>query len=141
MHIRRLIVLIVALLAACGGSPNLPQKPQITMFPTSIGFGSENGFGVYIGTAPERDFEITNGGLDDLILSTATLTGDSAFRMTGPLSMRITGNKKTFVQVIFTPAEAKPYSGTVTITSNAENAPTATVALQGVGIRPSPDGG
>lgn len=141
MYIRRFVVLIVALLTACGGSKDLPQKPQITMFPTSIGFGSENGFGVYIGTAPERDFEIINGGLQDLILTSATLTGDSAFRINGPLSMRITGNKKTFVQVIFTPTDAKSYSGTVTIASNAENAPSATVALQGVGIRPSTDGG
>lgn len=107
----------------------------------SIGFAQEFGSGTYIGTAPQESLLIENGGLETLTLHSATLQGDDAFTLEGPLKTELKGKERTFLRIIFSPTEEKQYQATITLSSNAENAPTKLIPVSGRGIRPDPDAG
>ncbi len=103
----------------------------------SLGFGLENRSAEYIGSKPQQSLDIRNGGLADLTVTQATLTGDSAFTLnTNPVTLpaAIKGNDSFLMQVIFAPTEAKLYTGQITVVSNAENNPTLTLQLSGCGV-------
>lgn len=124
---------------------NLQTNPTLCPDRTSLGFGEEFGTGTYIGTKPPETISIRNGGQGALEVSSVQLTGDSAFTMqvsydapsggTGTdLPATIKVNKYMFLQVVFAPTAAKQYNGTITLTSNAANAPTQTFTLSGCGV-------
>lgn len=73
----------------------------------------------------------TNTGRDVLDITDATLP--EAFSLAEPLPSTLDPGESVAVTVLFTPTAVQDYSGTLTITSNAPNAPT-TVALSGTGI-------
>jgi hypothetical protein len=104
-----------------------------------VGFGTENGYGTYVGTSPEDSLDIKNGGTDDLIISSVSIAGDRAFTYTGPQPLRIAGLQHAFVAFYFTPTSPGPYSGAFTINSNAANFPVKTIDLRGRAYLP--DGG
>jgi hypothetical protein len=124
----------------CGpstGPAPLKEKAQLIVDRDSIGFSQEFGSGTRIGTAPQESIKLENGGKEDLVISTVTYSGDGAFKMNGPEKKTLGAREFTFIQTIFTPTADKVYSGTITIMSNAENAPTKTIGVSGRGI----DGG
>jgi len=127
---------ILLALTACGKGQDLPQQPQLIVDRDTIDFGQSLGFGVYVGTAPQESLQIHNGGSSDLVITSATLSGDPAFTMNGPLSMRVTGLQNTFIQIIFAPSSARVFNTTLTIVSNAQNAPNKTIAISGKGVAP-----
>lgn len=127
-------------LAACG-KESLPQKPQLILDRDSLGFGLEFGRGTYIGTSPQESLLVENGGLEDLVFSSVTLTGDPAFKHEGPSKDRLKGRERGYIRVIFTPTQLKDYAATLTLSSNAENTPTKTIAITGRGVKQSADGG
>jgi hypothetical protein len=103
----------------------------------ALQFGLEVGSGTFIGTKPIESISIRNGGLENLSVSAVTLSGDSAFSVkTEPATLpaAIKGKQYFFVQVSFAPTQAKLYSGTLTIQSNAENTPSQVIQLSGCGI-------
>ena len=109
----------------------------------SLGFGQEFGSGAFIGTKPTDSIQITNGGLENLEISSATYSGDQAFTAEGPLKMTLKGKETTFIRVIFTPTAEKLYTGSLLIVSNAESntksSPMKTIGISGRGF--APDGG
>ena len=137
MHSRLFWICPILLgLTACGKGQDLPQQPQLIVDRDTIDFGQSLGFATYVGTAPQESLQIHNGGISDLLITSATLSGDPEFTMDGPLSMRVTGLQNTFIRIIFAPSSAKVFSTTLTIVSNAQNAPTKTVAISGKGVNP-----
>jgi hypothetical protein len=122
-------------LVACE-KESLPQEPQLWVNREDIGFGLN-----YIGTKPQESLTIENHGLDDLTIESATLSGDGAFTLEGPLKTVLKGKERTFLRVIFTPTAAKDYSSTLTIKSNAQNTPEQTVPVTGKGVAQSADAG
>lgn len=138
------IAIIVASLGC--GKESLPSKPQLLVDRDSLGFGQEFGSGAYIGTAPADSIQITNGGLGDLTISSAVLSGDPEFTMEGPLKTTLKGKETTFIRVIFTPLLEKVYTGSILISSNAEDnpmtksTPMKTIGLSGRGFKKE-DGG
>jgi len=142
--------------ASCGKAPtacsgdSLLDKAQLCPDRTSLGFAQEFGSGTLIGTKPQDTISIRNGGVADLHVTAATLTGDPEFSLTiaydvsdggagTDIPASITGDKNLFLRVVFAPTKAKAYSGTITVESDAENTPSATFPVSGCGI-PS-DGG
>ena len=140
----RLSVLVAGLgfsaLLACGSSNSLPNQPQINTDRDTVDFGQSAGLGTYIGTVPQDSLKITNGGIQQLVISSATLAGDSVFTMVGPSTTQIHGLQSAFITVYFAPTAEQVYNATLTINSNAQNAPTKTVNVTGKGIR-APDAG
>ena len=107
------------------GKVSLPQKPQLIVDRASLGFGQEFGSCTRIGTAPQDSIKIENGGLEDLIISSVTYSGDSAFMINGPAEggmpkTTLKGKENAFIQVIFTPTAQKIYNGSIELDSNAQ---------------------
>ncbi|MFT3709943.1 MAG: hypothetical protein QM817_20115 [Archangium sp.] len=129
--------------AACGKPPvpcdpdTLTEKPQVCPDRDSLGFAQEFGSGTFIGQKPQDSLIIRNGGIADLNVTTVNYTGDSEFQVTtepDTLPTAVKGNKYFYIRVIFAPTESKRYSGTITMSSNAENAPMKTFGLSGCGV-------
>lgn len=138
--ISTLSALIFVALAACG-KDDLPEKPQLWVDREAVQFGREFGEATYVGARPQESVIVQNGGLEELRLN-VSYSGDDAFTIEGPARSEVPGKQHTFVRVLFAPLEARPYSGVMTLTSNAENAPTKTIAISGRGIEaPTGDGG
>lgn len=133
---------IVSIFSACGKKPEvcdpdaLLDKPQVCPDRASLGFAQEFNSGTFIGQKPQETLTIRNGGLADLEVTKVTFSGDSAFAMKvePPVPASVVGNKYLFINVIFAPTQAKAYSGTITVESNAENNPTQTFAVSGCGV-------
>jgi hypothetical protein len=135
-----LLALILLALAGCATS-DPPTNPQIVVNRDTVGFGSDSGFGAYVGTSRHDSIDISNGGIQDLIVTSLSLQGDNAFTYAtsaGPLPITIKGLQHMAVSFYFAPTAARAYSGTFTIASNAANAPSKMVTLRGQGLTPPP---
>ncbi len=144
------ITLIFVSFAACGKAPkvcdpdSLLSKAQLCTDRDSLGFGQEFGSGTFIGTDVPESLSIRNGGIAPLNISAVTTSGDSQFRYIASWddnstdgmipATTVPGNKTVFIQVFFKPTQAKAYTGSLVITSDAENAPTKTLAVTGCGV-------
>lgn len=134
---KALLMAIFIGLAGCGkGAPDLPVAPQLITDRDSLGFGQENGSGTYVGTSAANSIQLLNQGQDDLVIQSVDLSGDSAFTMEGPDVDTVISGTSALVTVYFTPPSADTFSATLTITSNAENAPTKEIEITGLGIDP-----
>lgn len=132
-----LLSLIFVGLVACG-KEELPQKPQLILDRETVTFGQEFGNATYIGTRPQESIVIENGGLEPLTLNTS-YSGDPAFTIEGPLKSELKGKETTFIRVLFAPTEDTGYGGSLTLTSNAENASQKVIAISGRGVTPPGD--
>jgi hypothetical protein len=129
--------LAVALLAACGGGPSLPDKPQIKYDKNLLDWGSlapdAGGFGnaVYVGTAPIATVQLQNGGTRDLTIGNVAVAGTDSALFTATLSSnKVVSRDFAFVQVVFSPVDEGTFHATLQITSNAENYPNLEIPLQ-----------
>src|SRR5262249_847363 len=100
---------ILLALTACGKGHDLPQQPQLIPDRDTIDFGPSLGYAVYVGTAPQESLQIHNGGSSNLLITSATLSGDPEFTMDGPLSMQVAGLQNTFIRIIFRPTSTKVF--------------------------------
>ncbi|MBL8910713.1 MAG: hypothetical protein JNM17_08435 [Archangium sp.] len=136
-------IAILSGFAACG-KPAVPcepdaltQNPQVCPDRDSLGFRREFGSGTLIGQKPQESLIIRNGGLTDLNVTSVNISGDPAFTMTtepATLPTAVKGNKYFYIRVIFDPREARLYTGSITMASNAENSPSKTFEISGCGI-------
>jgi hypothetical protein len=103
-------------------------QPGLSVSPTSFNFGS-----VVDGQTKSQAFTLTNTGTATLTLAQITESG-AGFSISGlstPASLSA-GQSATF-SVLFAPTTTGALSGSVSISSNAANSPTA-VALSGSGV-------
>ena len=144
MRDRRLLVinLIVALgmtacpgsdnTSTCPGKPALEAKQSLWISPLTVDFGLNYGTGLgttptYVGASPQGSATLCNYGLTNLTITGATLSADPAFKFVGmndenqkPLTT-LAPNKLGFIQLTFTPTNAKYYGGgTLTLHSDAD---------------------
>src|SRR3954463_9712385 len=133
------VVLAVGLGAGC--PEEYPQKPQIR-----VPITPDNPFDfvpTFVGTSRQSTISITNKGLDDLTLSSVTLTGDGVFRKlvptdgtTNPTLMTIPANKSSYFSLLFNPTAAGTFTGNVNIQSNAENSASLDIPVSGTASNP-----
>lgn len=116
--------------------PPLPEKPQLTVDRDALRFGGEFNTGVLVGTAPQQHLSIINGGQGALTLGSVTVGGTdaTAFTVTSALTKPLLSTEQTFVRVVFTPTQARAYTATLTLASDAENTPSKVVVLSGLGV-------
>jgi hypothetical protein len=130
-----------------GGTPQAdsgpPQSPQILPDRTALGFGSEFGEGVYIGTGVTETLQVLNGGQQALAISGTTLGGPNAGAFvidqssyTGPIAA---GDRAFFRVLLNDTSDAGTLTATLTIASNAQNTPSLAVTLKAIVVpAPSP---
>ncbi len=137
------VAVIMLALAACENQPPPPVAPQIKLDKSSLGFGQEFGSGTYLGTSTYDTLIVMNEGQQDLVINSATKSGDTtgSFTITPnpPWPDPIPYNGQGFIRVLFRPRDAGVVTATLTIDSNAENAPSIDIALSGRGM--TADGG
>ncbi len=122
--------------AGCSGvasSQTQSGSASISVTPSSISFGS-----VASGVMNTQTVRINNSGNASLNISQASVSG-SGFSMSGlstPATIPV-GQSSTFT-IAFGPTTTASYSGSLSITSNASNAPATTISLSGSGFVPIP---
>ncbi len=102
--------------------------PQIVLDPRTLEFDER-----LVGSTGTLSFDITNLGSDTLEVANITSGADDFTPLTtsaGPLAY----NETAEIEVEFTPSETGVHVGTIAIESNAENKPTAEVAVVGEGL-------
>lgn len=136
-------VAILSGFSSCGKEPvacmgdDLTTAAQACSDRASLGFAQEFGSGTFIGSRPQDTLSVKNGGIADLVITSANYSGDSAFMVTtepASLPATIKGNKYFFMRVVFAPTEARAYSGKITVQSNAEKSPSIEFAITGCGV-------
>jgi hypothetical protein len=127
-------VVLGAIAMGCGGESgggDLPQKPQIMTDRDSIVDT------MFVNQQRTQTLQVTNKGLDDLVVSGYTLAGDSAVALVnatilqgdGSSSNTIKSNKTGFISMTCQLASAGSANATLTISSNAENKPSKVVTV------------
>ena len=137
-------VVIGAALLACGGggSADLKQKPQIVTDRDAIQAD------ICRGRGGAQSLFVQNKGLDDLVVSSLTLTAVTSgvlvsqppmFRLLsdqiisaadGGVNNTIKSNQYGLVSMYFNAVDAGTYDAQLTIASNAENTPSKVVPLR-----------
>lgn len=115
----------------------LPVAPQLDLDRGALRFGQEFGSGTWVNTAPQQSLLLRNGGQQDLVISSAALSGAdaTAFSLSAlDGGATLTSGEQRFVRVIFSPTQAGLYSASLTMSSNDPTAPVTMVRLQGVGL-------
>ncbi len=130
------VAVIMLALAACENQPPPPAAPQIKLDKSSMGFGQEFGTSTYLGTQTTDTLIVMNEGQQDLVIASASKSGDttSSFTIDSVTATPIKYKDEGFIRVIFKPRDAGIVTATMTIDSNAENAPTLDVTLSGRGM-------
>ncbi len=162
MHIRVLVssslaaLAIVSAVAACGGGGGtnpIPTAPTISVAP--LGTAATpflfNVTGVFIGTSGFANIVATNGGSQSLVISSVTLSGDSAITLNPGLSLSANPDVPastpatvpysdslvvglTCTPTHHTPEVAETYNAVVEIKSNASNTSDVSAYLQCMGV-------
>ncbi len=103
-------------------------QPQINLSSTAVSFGS-----VTVGSTGTSSLTISNTGTADLTVSVLTLSG-ADFGISGITTpATISAGQNAPVNLTFKPTIAGAVSGSLTITSNDPNTPSAVVSLSGTG--------
>src|SRR5437773_19066 len=130
-----LVVVFASLgLSSCAGysSANTQSTSSKTLSatPTSINFGN-----IAVGSSTTKSVTLTNGGNTTVTVSQTKVSG-AAFTVTQgtPLSS-IAASQSATLQIRFTPSSSGALSGSLTVTSDADNSPT-TISLAGAGVAP-----
>src|SRR4051794_17131973 len=87
---------------------SLPNNPQLVTDRDTVDFEAQ-----FIGTKPQQSLVIENGGLTELSIASATLSGDPAFTLEGPDKNPLKGKEHAFLRIIFTPTQVKTYTGSL----------------------------
>lgn len=112
----------------------IPSGAQISLLNSSITYTGE----VYAQAASLSSFSFTNTGLTNLNVSMATSTPQLALNPTGPVTL--TPGQTQVVNVSLTATTAGNFSGTITLTTNDPNTPTAQIAVTATVLAALPQG-
>ena len=104
------------------------SQPQLSVSPSSISFGT-----VSVGSHSTSNLVLSNTGTANLTVSVITLSG-SEFGISGVTTpATLSAGQSVQATMTFAPTTAAAATGSVTITSNDPNNPTATIPLSGTG--------
>jgi Abnormal spindle-like microcephaly-assoc'd, ASPM-SPD-2-Hydin len=138
------MILAIAGLSSCAGytssaktQPSDPGAGILSPSATSVSFGS-----VAVGNSATQSLSVTNTGLGTVTIAQATLTGAGFTVVGGNPSGTIGVGQSSTIQIQFAPTSAGAVNGSLTILSDASNAPlvisiTGTGTQTGLTISPS----
>lgn len=108
-------------------------KPVVTLDKSELNFGAQR---VGTSTAPPQTVTVTNVGTDALQVSNVAVGSGQPFTVT-PTSFTLVPNASTTLSVTFTPTSEGAAAGTMTLTTDDLSNPNPTVALTGMGVKPT----
>jgi FtsP/CotA-like multicopper oxidase with cupredoxin domain len=111
---------------------SLGAAPAASVNPTALAFGN-----VLVKTTATQTVTVTNGGLGNLVVSGATLSGANAasFSLANGCAA-VAGGGTCTISVTFAPTALGAAAATLTIATNDANNPALTVTLTGTGVGP-----
>lgn len=104
------------------------SAPAITLQSSSVAFGN-----VSVGSTATQSLVLTSSGTAPLTINAASVAGTSFAGPGTALPITLNPNQTTILQLQFDPTASGADTGSITISSNASNMPTATVSLSGTG--------
>lgn len=108
-------------------------EPRVTLSPGTLNFSAPQPLGT---NSTALNVTVSNPGTDTLAIASITPAGP--FQTSGlPTPASIDAGTSASFQVTFLPVTEGPVMGTVTVASDAANAPSATVNLTGTGVAPA----
>jgi hypothetical protein len=120
------IALVQAVLTNAMGGPCV--LPVVAVAPSNITFGN-----VSVGSSATQTITLTGAGTSSTTISQATVSG-TGFSMSGPsLPLTLAVGQTASFTVTFTPSASGSAAGSVTLVSNALNAP-VTEGISGTGV-------
>lgn len=125
--LRRLFPVVLLLLSAAQAQT---AKRAISVTPTSIDFGS-----VAVGSSVNQSVQVTNTGRFSVKISGITSSSSSFVVQAPVMPVYLSAGTAMNLSVSFVPVTGGSVSGSVTISSNAQNSPTS-IAVQGTGTVP-----
>lgn len=136
MSIARRAVFAIAIVVAGCGSTTI-SRPQITINadPQVLNFGNQPG-----GSSTSKTVTLRNDGLAILVIASGAITGDTrgAFSV-GPLPKQLSPATSATFQVTYAAPDANGADGaSLTISSNADNAPQLSVSLSAQSLAACP---
>jgi trimeric autotransporter adhesin len=84
-------------------------------------------------TSPSQNFVLTNGGSDDLYITSTPINGPFALQNTSCANNVVPPRAACTFSLTFTPVAVGPASGLITVNDNAFGSPSQTVTLNGTG--------
>lgn len=120
-----------AVLALNGNGVPVPS-PQVTLAPTTLDFGNQTTGGLY----PTRQVRLTNSGTADLAITGIVVTGAGFTGVAAACPAVLAPAAGCVIDIVFVATAAAPYTGALTIRSNAGTSPNA-AALKGAGVAAS----
>ncbi len=103
---------------------------RLSVSPTSLDFGS-----IWVGLQDTMVLLLSNSGNEATQVSSIT-SNNGMYSISGSLPLTVPAFDEVSVPVIFQPGTIGSHSGTLTITSDAEDNPSITVSLAGEGTTP-----
>ncbi|MBL8953810.1 MAG: thrombospondin type 3 repeat-containing protein [Myxococcaceae bacterium] len=109
------------------------MTPILVIDRNALRFDTELGGASWVRTAPQQTLALSNGGASNLMVQSVTVGGtdSAAFAATLMTPATVTAGSQAFVRVIFSPTQERQYSATLTVASNAVNAPSQVITLAG----------
>ena len=115
-------------MASLSASAGAAAQPQLSMTPSSASFGD-----VTIGMPSTQAFQLTNSATGTLSITQINVTGNGFAAGTLSLPISLGAGQSSNFNVQFSPTIAGAVTGSVSVVSNATNAPGA-IALSGTGV-------
>ncbi len=130
--------LLPILLLACGGgglvnnqtkstdtADSTAGTPNLVLDKLAIDFGA-----IELNSSASETLTITNNGTAELNIAGLDFS-DAAFTATAGAGLQVAAGSTTTLGITFTPTDYAEYAGTLTITTNDPDTPTATIDLAG----------
>ena len=129
-------VCVVAGTGSCSGTGGGTGTPSIGLTPTSVNFGS-----VVVGQSVTRTVAVTNTGAGPLTVSFVSSTNSQFAPIDSFPPFTVAPGASQTMTFRFTPTQVGTPSGTVTISSNAFNLPSAQFSVSGTATAAGGGGG
>jgi len=121
------------------GAYELQSGRQIYQTPSFLAFGEQH---VLRGTTASREVMIANIGTEAISISDISISGSSGFTFVSPPDTSDLGaGLSRTISIEFDPLTTGNHAATLTITSNAQNAPSIEIFLFGEGVNTPPIAG
>jgi hypothetical protein len=108
---------------------SIPHEPVISINLLDLAFGN-----VTVGDSLQKSVMITNGGYEDLVISSVSINGAGFILPNKEQSINVRRSSNYELLVRFLPTAITDYNGSITLTQNATGSTSTNIQLSGKGL-------